>query len=554
MTAENSANSPAKARRKKAGFSDAANIDRLPPHSPEAEQGVLGCILHSPECLDVCAEKHLPAEAFYDLRHQTIYATLLQMHREMELWEIDIITIQERLKNAKNLEEVGGVAYLNSLPDLVPSAANLSYYLHIVLEKHTLRKLVHTCTEVVSRVYDHAGEVDGLMVEVERDFKRIFEPDKRQNCQKFKVDDLDKFDLSNDSDNLIGNGYATKGESIVVNGASGRGKSSLLMLRLMLWAMGRNFYGQQVKKPLKIKIFQAENNERGLAKAYQGARNFLDRQPFNEPDKVLLNQNLEFIYCPAIVADDFIRFAESEISRFPCDVAALDPLVSFCDVHNPNSASEFLRVGLSGISFRTGAIWIVNHHTPKPSRDPKHQGRKNISDYQYSGAGTFDIPGWARAVETLEEIQGESGKFRLFIPKRTEESGFCHPDGTPTDTLYLTHATEGGIHWEQINPPAEPDSEAAKESTSKKPIRNKPSARSKADEIAFQLNTFSFLSACKPEGESGREAAQRLVNWSRKEHKFDLSLNTAKQALQKMLSSGKLDIDESGLYRKGKNS
>lgn len=165
-----------KARRKKAGFSEAApKLDRLPPNAPEAEQGVLGCVLLSPnECVGQCVEKFKSgAEVFYDLRHQAIYETLTEMYDQREA--IDIITLQQRLKDKQRLEEVGGIAYLASLPDAVPSAANLSYYLEIVQEKFILRKLIHACTEVVGRVYDHEGEVDALLDEVERDILRISE-------------------------------------------------------------------------------------------------------------------------------------------------------------------------------------------------------------------------------------------------------------------------------------------------------------------------------------------------------------------------------------------
>src|ERR1700722_11480743 len=178
-----------KSRRKKAGFSDAApKLDRLPPHSPEAEQGVLGCILLSPnDCVGECIEKFKAGpEVFYDLRHQTIFETVLEMYDSREA--IDMITLQQRLKNKQRLDEVGGLAYLTSLPDTVPSAANLSYYLEIVLEKHVLRKMIQTCTEVVGRVYEHEGEVDSLLDEVERDILRISEA--RVDGKTDKIKDL----------------------------------------------------------------------------------------------------------------------------------------------------------------------------------------------------------------------------------------------------------------------------------------------------------------------------------------------------------------------------
>src|SRR6516164_9433773 len=107
----------------------APRVDRLPPHSPEAEQGVLGCILLSPnDCMGECIEKLKGAEeAFYDLRHQTIFHTLALMYDKREA--IDIITLQQRLKDEQLLEQIGGIPFLSGLADAVPSAANLSYYL-----------------------------------------------------------------------------------------------------------------------------------------------------------------------------------------------------------------------------------------------------------------------------------------------------------------------------------------------------------------------------------------------------------------------------------------
>ena len=167
-----------KARRQKAAARNpqAALVDRLPPHSPEAEMGVLGCVLLSPnECMGECLEKIRGdgRDVFYDLRHQTLFEELVTMFDTREA--IDVITLQQRLKDKQILEQVGGIAYLAQLQDAVPSAANLSYYLEIVREKFLLRKMIQTCTDVVGRVYDYEGEVDALMDEVERDVLRISE-------------------------------------------------------------------------------------------------------------------------------------------------------------------------------------------------------------------------------------------------------------------------------------------------------------------------------------------------------------------------------------------
>ncbi len=136
---------------------------------------MLGCVLLSPnDCLGECIEKLKPGpEVFYDLRHQTIFQTLVEMYDERA--GIDVITLHQRLKDRQQVEAVGGLAYLASLPDAVPSAAGLAYYLDIVLEKYLLRKMIQTCTSIVGRVYEHQGQVDALLDEVERDIFRICE-------------------------------------------------------------------------------------------------------------------------------------------------------------------------------------------------------------------------------------------------------------------------------------------------------------------------------------------------------------------------------------------
>src|SRR2546423_10940134 len=106
-----------RAGRKKFALADPSKLDRLPPHSIEAEQGVLGCVLLSPQdCMGICIEKFKAgSDVFYDLRHRTIYELLAEMYDHKEA--IDLLTVQQRLKDKNQLESIGGLAYLSSLPD-----------------------------------------------------------------------------------------------------------------------------------------------------------------------------------------------------------------------------------------------------------------------------------------------------------------------------------------------------------------------------------------------------------------------------------------------------
>ena len=233
-----------KARRQKAATTDAARVDRLPPHSIEAERGVLGCVLLSPgDCLGVCIEKFKSGpELFYDLRHRHIYESLVEMYDHREA--IDLLTVQQRLKDRNQLEAVGGLAYLSSLPDAVPSAANLSYYADIIREKHLLRRMIQTCTDVVGRVYEHEGEVDALLDEVERDVLRISEERVEDRTSTIKqlvhkaINTIEDYHQRQGMLTGIGTGFEDfdkmtsglhAGEMIVIAARPSMGKTSLAM-------------------------------------------------------------------------------------------------------------------------------------------------------------------------------------------------------------------------------------------------------------------------------------------------------------------------------------
>lgn len=131
-------------------------------------------MLNPPECLGECVAR-LGAEVrvFYDLRHQVIYGALVAMGEANQA--IDVITVQQWLKDRGQLEAVGGIGYLSELPDGVPSAANLSYYLAIVWEKWLLRRLLGLTGEVANRVMEFEGNVPELLDEVEADILAVNE-------------------------------------------------------------------------------------------------------------------------------------------------------------------------------------------------------------------------------------------------------------------------------------------------------------------------------------------------------------------------------------------
>ncbi len=219
-------------------------IDRLPPHSPEAEQGVLGCILLDPtENLGLCIEKFKEGkEVFYELRHRDLYEQLVELYDGKR--PIDLVTLSQHLKDNNLLDGVGGIGYLNTLMDAVPSAANLTYYLDIVREKAVLRKTINVCTNIVGRVHENEGSVDQLLDEIERDVLKISQDriEAIDRSMKMLVTDaistLESYHANQGSLTGLSSGFADLdkmthglhgGEMIVIAARPSMGKTSLAM-------------------------------------------------------------------------------------------------------------------------------------------------------------------------------------------------------------------------------------------------------------------------------------------------------------------------------------
>ncbi|OGQ00189.1 MAG: replicative DNA helicase [Deltaproteobacteria bacterium RBG_19FT_COMBO_52_11] len=145
---------------------------RLPPQSLEAEVSVLGGILLENEAFNRVLEV-LGEEDFYRESHRKIFSALIQLYEHNE--PADLITLSEVLKKRNALEDVGGVEYLNSLVNSVPTAANISYYAKIIKEKSILRKVINRATEIISLGYEGSGDVDDFLDQAERSIFEISE-------------------------------------------------------------------------------------------------------------------------------------------------------------------------------------------------------------------------------------------------------------------------------------------------------------------------------------------------------------------------------------------
>ena len=160
---------------------------KLPPHSIEAEQSVIGGLLLENEALDKVADI-LTAEDFYQFDHKTIFqhiAKLIERNRPA-----DIVTVAESLESTAELTQIGGIAYLGSLAQNTPTAANIRRYAEIVRERAIMRKLVTVGSGIAESAYSPNGrDAQQLLDEAEAKIFQIAEGGKRssEGFQDIKV-------------------------------------------------------------------------------------------------------------------------------------------------------------------------------------------------------------------------------------------------------------------------------------------------------------------------------------------------------------------------------
>ena len=144
-------------------------LGKVPPHDDEAEQAVVGSMMTDKDAV-ISAIEVLKPEDFYREDNKTIYNAIMNLYAKAE--PIDIITLKDELTSLGKLEPVGGLEYLATLPDKVPTTANVEKYIKIVEEKSILRSLIKTANELIEIGYDQNEEVEILMDNAE---KKIFD-------------------------------------------------------------------------------------------------------------------------------------------------------------------------------------------------------------------------------------------------------------------------------------------------------------------------------------------------------------------------------------------
>lgn len=243
-------------------------LDKLPPQNIEAEQSILGAILIDNDALPRALEI-IDIDDFYKQSHRTIFNAMVELFEKNE--PIDLITITDCLKRREEIDAVGGVFYLSSLVNMIPTAANIKYHSKIVRERALLRGLLRSANEIASRVYEDNFEAEELVDYAE---KSIFDvSDKRIKASFVTLKEVIKSSFEmiehlydkkevitgipsgfRDLDDLT-TGFQ-KGDLVVVGGRPSMGKTALALNIAQ-------YVGLEVKEP--VAIFSLEMAKEQLA-------------------------------------------------------------------------------------------------------------------------------------------------------------------------------------------------------------------------------------------------------------------------------------------------
>ena len=217
---------------------------RVPPHSREAEQSLLGGLMLDEASWEVVADQ-VTEDDFYFSAHRLIFRALAHLAEAAQ--PRDVVTVSEWLQRDSALEAAGGLAYLGTLARDTPSAANVGAYAAIVRSRSVLRQLIRVGTDIAQSGYEPQGrEVPELIDAAERQVFQIAEAGLRHKqgfvpIRRLLAETLDKIDTLFQSDNPI-TGLATglvdfdektaglqPGDLVVIAGRPSMGKTSFAM-------------------------------------------------------------------------------------------------------------------------------------------------------------------------------------------------------------------------------------------------------------------------------------------------------------------------------------
>ncbi len=247
--ANNSAQSPP--RKTAEERANESILKKVPPHSVEAEQAVLGGIILRPDLMHSIVDI-LQDKDFYLPAHKILFGAFLGLYRSSKA--IDLVTVAEYLKDHNQIEEMGGAVYLSELSQVVVSGANADHYATIVRDKALQRGLIDTCSNIIGNCYDATRDISMLLDESEQAVFSISERTMGKDFTGTKelienvFENLEKLSASRESITGVTTGFTSldkmtaglqPSDLIIVAGRPSMGKTAFAMCMALNAAIGQ---------------------------------------------------------------------------------------------------------------------------------------------------------------------------------------------------------------------------------------------------------------------------------------------------------------------------
>ncbi len=256
-------------------------IGRIPPHSIEAEQSVLGAMMVSKEAINTAVEIIKPID-FYKEVNKEIFEAILGLFNSNE--PVDLITLSEELRRRGTLDNVGGITYIANLSTSVATTANTKYYCKIVEEKSVLRRLISSSDEIISKAYEDNEDVNAIIEKAEKNIFEITQGSHKEGFSPINEVLLSSFaqieERAANKGSLTG---LTTGFLDLDNKLSGLQKSDLVLLAARP-SMGKTALGiniatnAAVKAGAKVAVFSLEMSKEQLVQRMISATAHVDLQ------------------------------------------------------------------------------------------------------------------------------------------------------------------------------------------------------------------------------------------------------------------------------------
>lgn len=253
--------------------------DRIPPQNIEAEASLIGSLLVDKEAIIKVADIINPDDFYVD-RHGIIFGAILDLYESRQ--PIDLLTLSNKLETVKELERIGGSAYLTELVDQVPTAAHVVHYAGIVSHKATLRRLIGAANAITGFGFDETTALDSLLDKAEQTLFQVSQKNLKQNfipISSVLAESFDRLDeLHRDKNSLRG---VPTGFRDLDNTLAGLQKSDLIILAARP-SMGKTTLALNiahhvaVKEGIPVGVFSLEMSKEQLIDRLLAAESQVD--------------------------------------------------------------------------------------------------------------------------------------------------------------------------------------------------------------------------------------------------------------------------------------